>query len=194
MVNLVLIVECSKHIIPYRQLYIDTINKFIQAIKTINDEIALTIAFYNTKSTLYCLNKPVKDITSVSEDDFKPANKACYYDSAIQIGNKLERMYRINSQPMPLVFILCNTGDEESNSQDRLSALQIALQKRRGWGFIFSGGSDNAIKLAQRLNYQFIYRYHNTTYSLNQFVEQSKKTLTDALLSKYMSKLNMESS
>ena len=92
---------------------------------------------------------------------------------------------------MPLVFILCNTADENSHAKDRLSALQIAMEKAKGWGFIFSGSSKDAIVMAQRLNYQFIYQYHNTEESLSKFVQQSQKTLTDALLSKYMDKMKL---
>lgn len=192
MINIVLIVECSVDILPYKNLYIETINRFIKVLQQIDNSIILTIATYNQREHFFCINQKIDTIQELTAEDFKPEYQACHYSCVRNICSKLDKFYKVNDLAKPLTFILSHNADQNSIITDRLIAIQIAFLKATGWVFVFSGVLDSAIYMAQRLNYDLIYQYHNNSASLNNFIRHTEELLLNSLLTNRLDKMTID--
>lgn len=157
--EMVLVLDKSGSMGSTKKDVIGGLNTFIEEQKKVPGEATFTLVQFDSKMELKFLNKNIKDIPTLTEDDYKPNGTTALLESTIktidEVGARLAAL-KEEDRPEKVIFAIMTDGEENSSGAEFTKELLAEKIKHQTdvykWTFLFLGANIDVFADAKSYN------------------------------------------
>lgn len=151
------IVDKSGSMYSKREDVIGGFNTFLKEQQELPDQATLTLIMFNTDYKVVFLDKPLKDVTPLTDEDYQTGGNTALLDAVgtciDTLGKKLAETPN-EKRPSKVIVVIMTDGEENSSREYTYKDIQDKIEHQRekyNWEFLFVGAGIDAFKGAHDL-------------------------------------------
>ncbi len=154
--ELVFITDASGSMAGLESDTIGGINAVLDRNRKLDGEMIVSIVLFNTDTFTICDRKNLREVTAISEDDYRVSGCTALLDA---VGGSIEHIERVQGYMPPdykadkVVFVITTDGLENSSRKYSYRQVKDAIERKQkdGWEFLFLGANIDVAEEAGRL-------------------------------------------
>lgn len=143
--KIVFLLDESNSMHSIKEQTISGFNEYVNSIKKSKDTTLTLTKFNSAGVKVAYLNKDIKKVKEMTEDDFQPNALTPLYDAIGKTIKRLEKELEKEKEDCRVVFIIMTDGEENhSREYDKDKIKKLIDEKENNWTFVYLGADQDA--------------------------------------------------